>query len=78
MQALKKAGANDPAFLHKSMIWRTGSCDLPDFMLYESQKGGDSMNKILPFPIMLLILHFAFVKPAKRLRESLEVLLTEK
>ena len=34
-----------------------------------------SLLLILPFPIMLIILYFAFVKPAKRLKETLENLL---
>ena len=37
-----------------------------------------SLLLIVPFPIILIVLHFAFVKPAKRLKESLENLLSEK
>ena len=37
-----------------------------------------SLLLIVPFPIMLIILHFAFVKPAERLKEALENILLEK
>ncbi len=37
-----------------------------------------SLLLIGPFPIMLIILYFAFVKPAKRLKETLGNLLLEK
>ena len=37
-----------------------------------------SLLLIVPFPIMLIILYFAFVKPAMRLKETLENLLLEK
>lgn len=37
-----------------------------------------SLLTIVPFPIMLIILHFAFVKPAKRLKDALEGALLEK
>lgn len=36
-----------------------------------------SLLLIVPFPIMLIVLYFAFIKPAKRLRETLEDLLLE-
>jgi hypothetical protein len=34
-----------------------------------------SLLLIFPFPFMLVILHFCFFKPAKRLKEALEVFL---
>ncbi len=34
-----------------------------------------SLMLVLPFPIMLIAVYFAFVKPAKRLKEALENLL---
>ena len=37
-----------------------------------------SLLLIVPFPIMLIVLHFVFVNPAKRLKETLEDLLLEK
>lgn len=37
-----------------------------------------SLLLIVTFPIMLLILHFTFVKPARKLKETLENLLQEK
>ena len=37
-----------------------------------------SLLLIIPFPIMLIILHFAFFKPVKRLKEKLYDLLLEK
>ncbi len=37
-----------------------------------------SLLLVLPFPFMLILLHFAYVKPSGRLKEALEDLLTEK
>ena len=37
-----------------------------------------SLLLIVPFPIMLVVLYFSFMKPAKKLREALENLLKEK
>ena len=37
-----------------------------------------SLLLIVPFPIILVVLHFAFFKPSKRLREALEDILLEK
>ena len=37
-----------------------------------------SLFLIVPFPVMLIILYFAYIKPAKRLKETLEDLLLEK
>ena len=34
-----------------------------------------SLLLVVPFPLMLFLLHFAFVKPAKRLKESIEALM---
>ena len=37
-----------------------------------------SLLLIVPFPIMLVVLHFAFLKPSKRLKQVLEYILLEK
>lgn len=37
-----------------------------------------SLLLIVPFPIILVILYFSFIKPAKRLKEALENLLSGK
>ncbi len=37
-----------------------------------------SLLLIVPFPIMLVVLYFSFIKPAKRLKETLENLLLDK